>query len=70
MTGMTAAITGAGSGNGRRVVQCLREAGWNVALTGCNAGKPTDTAAGAGEGMRIVVPTNVTVEDEVGRRVE
>jgi len=67
MTEVTAAVTGSGSENSRGVAQSLFAAGWRVALAARNASKPADVAAGAVARISIVSPTNVAVEDELGR---
>lgn len=60
-----AVVTGAGSGVGRGVAVRLLERGWKVALAGRRP-EPLHAVAGASE-HALVVPTDVTSEDEVAR---
>lgn len=55
-----AVVTGAGSGIGRAVARTLADAGWTVALAGRRAAPLEETAAGAGRGDTLCVPTDVT----------
>lgn len=55
-----AVVTGAGSGIGRAVARTLADAGWTVALAGRRAAPLEETAAGAGRGDALCVPTDVT----------
>ncbi|MFJ1600742.1 SDR family oxidoreductase [Streptomyces sp. NPDC088261] len=68
-----ALVTGAGSGIGRAVSLALGGAGWSLVLAGRTASSLTETAEGvasaagasaAGGGV-LVVPTDVTVPEEV-----
>jgi NAD(P)-dependent dehydrogenase (short-subunit alcohol dehydrogenase family) len=60
-----ALVTGAGSGIGRASALALREAGFEIVLAGRRAEPLEETAAlGQGKGF-LVVPTDITREDEV-----
>jgi NAD(P)-dependent dehydrogenase (short-subunit alcohol dehydrogenase family) len=58
-----AVVTGAGSGLGRSMARALADAGWRVALLGRRREALAGTAAGLGEAL--VLPTDVTDEDQV-----
>ncbi|MFE5240041.1 MULTISPECIES: SDR family oxidoreductase [unclassified Streptomyces] len=60
-----AVVTGAGSGIGRAVALTLSSAGWTVALAGRRADALEETAAGAGPGATVCLPTDVGDPDGV-----
>ncbi|MDX3058009.1 SDR family NAD(P)-dependent oxidoreductase [Streptomyces sp. NE06-03E] len=60
-----AVVTGAGSGIGRAVALTLTGAGWTVALAGRRAGALEETAAVAGPGATVCLPTDVGDPDSV-----
>nr|WSS61526.1 SDR family oxidoreductase [Streptomyces sp. NBC_01177] len=60
-----AVVTGAGSGIGRAVALTLTGAGWTVALAGRRAGALEETAAAAGPGATVCLPTDVGDPDSV-----
>ncbi|MFI8004610.1 SDR family oxidoreductase [Streptomyces sp. NPDC086010] len=60
-----AVVTGAGSGIGRAVALALSGAGWTVALAGRRAAALEETAAAAGPGRTVCLPTDVTDPDGV-----
>ncbi|WP_327119151.1 SDR family oxidoreductase [Streptomyces sp. NBC_01341] len=60
-----AVVTGAGSGIGRAVALALSGAGWTVALAGRRAPALEETAAAAGPGRTVCLPTDVTDPDGV-----
>ncbi|MYT53326.1 SDR family NAD(P)-dependent oxidoreductase [Streptomyces sp. SID7815] len=60
-----AVVTGAGSGIGRAVALTLTGAGWTVALAGRRAAALEETAAAAGPGTAVGLPTDVSDPDEV-----
>uniref|UniRef100_A0AAU1LQ85 SDR family oxidoreductase n=1 Tax=Streptomyces sp. NBC_00148 TaxID=2903626 RepID=A0AAU1LQ85_9ACTN len=60
-----AVVTGAGSGIGRAVALTLTGAGWTVALAGRRAGALEETAAAAGAGATVCLPTDVGDPDSV-----
>ena len=60
-----ALVTGAGSGIGRHTVRALLAADWQVALAGRREEALRETAAGAGAGTTLVVPTDVTDPESV-----
>ncbi|MGW1814573.1 SDR family oxidoreductase [Streptomyces sp. NPDC002125] len=60
-----AVVTGAGSGIGRAVALTLSSAGWTVALAGRRADALEETAAGAGPGAMVCLPTDVGDPDGV-----
>ncbi|MFH8754139.1 SDR family oxidoreductase [Streptomyces atroolivaceus] len=60
-----AVVTGAGSGIGRAVALTLSGAGWTVALAGRRAAALEETAAGAGPGATVCLPTDVSDPKEV-----
>jgi NAD(P)-dependent dehydrogenase (short-subunit alcohol dehydrogenase family) len=59
-----AVVTGAGSGLGRGIARTLMTAGWRVALAGRREKQLIEAAAAPGEAL--IVPTDVTSEEEVG----
>lgn len=61
----TAVVTGAGSGIGRATAQAFLAAGYQVVLAGRRETQLQDTAAG--HPAALVVPTDVTVPDDVER---
>ncbi|MER5550826.1 SDR family oxidoreductase [Streptomyces sp. NPDC002793] len=60
-----AVVTGAGSGIGRAVALTLAGAGWTVALAGRRAEALEETAASAGPGATVCLPTDVSSPDGV-----
>lgn len=60
-----AVVTGAGSGIGRAVTHALLGAGWRVALAGRRAAPLQATLEDAPSPAGLVIPTNVTRDDEV-----
>ncbi|MFD5138336.1 SDR family oxidoreductase [Streptomyces sp. NPDC058378] len=60
-----AVVTGAGSGIGRAVALTLTGAGWTGALAGRRAGALEETAAAAGPGATVCLPTDVGDPDSV-----
>lgn len=64
-TPRTAVVTGAGSGIGRATAQAFLAAGYRVVLAGRREAELQETAAGHPEAL--VVPTDVTVPDDVER---
>lgn len=65
MSGRVAVVTGAGSGIGRAVARAMLEAGFRVALAGRRADALQEAAANHPDAL--VVPADVTVEDDVQR---
>ena len=61
----TAVITGAGSGIGRATARAFLGAGFHVALAGRREAELRESAAGSPDAL--VVPTDVTVPDDVER---
>ncbi|UWX96982.1 SDR family oxidoreductase [Arthrobacter zhaoxinii] len=61
----TAVITGAGSGIGRATARAFLAAGFRVALAGRREAELRETAAGSASAL--VVPTDVTLPDDVER---
>lgn len=59
VAGKVAVITGAGSGIGRAVARAFSAAGASVVLAGRRAEALAETAAGAGSGAMLAVPTDV-----------
>jgi len=66
-TQRVAVVTGAGSGIGRAVSLALLEDGYQVALAGRRLERLEETARSAGPGAEraLVVPTDVTIEEQV-----
>ncbi|MEU8708969.1 SDR family oxidoreductase [Streptomyces sp. NPDC048565] len=60
-----AVVTGAGSGIGRAVTLTLTGAGWTVALAGRRPEPLEETAAAAGPGATVCLPTDVSDPDGV-----
>ncbi|MFJ6852039.1 SDR family oxidoreductase [Streptomyces sp. NPDC091271] len=60
-----AVVTGAGSGIGRAVAVTLTGAGWTVALAGRRGAALEETAAAAGPGTTVCLPTDVSDPDGV-----
>lgn len=65
MSGRVAVVTGAGSGIGRAVARAMLEAGFRVALVGRRVDALQEAAAQHPDAL--VVPADVTVEDDVER---
>ena len=60
-----AVVTGAGTGIGRAAVLSLHRAGWRMVLAGRRREPLEETAAMAGGGDMLVVPTDVADPDQV-----
>jgi NAD(P)-dependent dehydrogenase (short-subunit alcohol dehydrogenase family) len=63
--GKVAVVTGGGSGIGRAVALALDGAGYSVAIAGRRAAELEKTAALAGGGEMLVVPTDVSKPEDV-----
>ena len=67
LAGQVAVVTGASSGIGRAVARALGAAGVRLCLVGRNSGKLEEVAAAAGAGGALVVPADLSREEEIRR---